>query len=156
MPSHELYPQDYGAVPLGGHCGVLAVAILAGRTFQEAWDALKPGRTARWQGGTSHPARMRVLEAWGVKVRKTLHMTARELRYTKGQSPLASYDRALPRCTVETFARRYAKPGVTYMLRIRGHVLTLRDGLTIDQNEACPVEQYSLRNSIVTISTERL
>jgi hypothetical protein len=147
------YPSDYGKVAPGGHCGVLAVAILAGRTFAEAWEGLK--RPGRWVGGTNHFQRARLLTSWAVPVRHVRHVYRHEYSHMRGVSPWAAYDGVLPRCSVETFARRYAKPGVTYMLRIRGHVLTLRDGITIDQTNACPVEQYSLRRSIVTVSTER-
>jgi hypothetical protein len=149
-----LYPIDYGNVAPGGHCGVLAVAIFAGRTFQEAWDALK--RPGRWSGGTNQYRREAVLKQWGIACRHVLHVTGREFRVTGTTSPLLCYAACLPRCSVETFARKYAKPGVTYMIRIRGHVLTLRDGIAIDQTNACPVELYPLRRSIVTHSSERI
>lgn len=155
MTAPVSYPNDYGSVAPGGHCGVLAVAILSGRTFREAWDALTP-RKGRWTGGTRHNERIAVLRSWGVPFRATLHMTGADYRFCGGKSPLSSYDAILPRCSVATFARRYAKPGVTYMLRIKRHVLTLRDGYCVDQTECCPVERYSLRRSIVTQSVERI
>jgi len=152
------YPTDYGTVTPGGHCGVLAVALLAGRSFQEAWGALSPPglRRGRWKGATNHPARMAVLRRWAVPVRTAMHMTAADLRFMGGKSPLASFDRALPRCSVATFARDHAKPGVTYMLRVSRHVVTLRDGIVIDQQHAAPAASHRSGRCIVTHSVERL
>lgn len=151
-----LYPADYGSVPMGGHCGVLATAIFAGRTFQQAWDALRPRNKRSWGGATNCATRRAVLKAWGVAFRATFHVTRGEFAYFKGESPLLPYDASLPRCSVATFARRYAKPGVTYMLRVRRHVVTLRDGIVIDQSCAAPADKHPEGKRLVTTSLERI
>ena len=149
-----LYPVDYGMVAMGGHCGVLAVAIMAGRPFEEAWDAIKSRsrKRGRWQGGTTHSERVTLLKAWGIPHRTVYHSPMARRGYIKP----AGYDDMLPICTLETFAKRYAKPGVTYMLRVSGHIVTLRDGMVIDQGYAGPVSGYFRRRSKVTHSVERL
>jgi hypothetical protein len=152
--SNPLYPADYGAVPMGGHCGVLATAIFAGRDFQQAWDALR--RPGRWSGQTNCQTRRAVLQGWKVPFRATFHVTRGDFAYFKGASPLSPYDASLPRCSVVTFARRYAKPGVTYMLRVRRHVVTLRDGIVIDQGCAAPADKHPEGKRLVTTSLERL
>lgn len=157
--THPLFPADYGSVPMGGHCGVLATAIFAGRTFQEAWDALaryQPRKRTKWKGGTRHDHRKRVLEGWGVPHRDALHVTSVDIALT-GMSPRSlAASGLLPRCSVTTFARRHAKPGVLYMLRVGRHVVTLRDGIVMDQTGAAPAAQHRSGRAIVTVSTERL
>ncbi|MBA4172813.1 MAG: hypothetical protein C0511_09215 [Hyphomicrobium sp.] len=153
-----LYPADYGNVPMGGHCGVLATAIFGGRSFLVAWDSLKAcqPRPGRWKGATNRLQRERVLRAWGVEFRSILHVTRNEYAFLKGRSMLACYDATLPRCSVATFARKYAKPGVTYMLRVRRHVVTLRDGIVIDQGRAAPADQHPEGKRLITHTLERL
>ena len=150
------YPADYGAVPMGGHCGILATAIFAGRTFQQAWDALHLEipfawkRSGRWKGKTNHGQRMAVLERWNVPHRVTPHVSKGSLAF------LPEGLGYLPRCSVATFAARHAKPGVTYMLRVSGHVVTLRDGIVIDQSAAAPAACHRAARSLITVSIERL
>lgn len=153
--TNPLYPADYGKVAPGGHCGVLAVAIFAGRTFEEAWAALAPKR-GRWSGGTRHGDRVAALRSWGIPLRTVLHLPAHECSYWQGRSPLLTYDASAPRCSVATFARRHAKPGVTYMLRVSRHVVTLRDGIVIDQTQAAPAASHWTAKKIVTVSVESL
>lgn len=159
--SAALFPADYGSVPMGGHCGVLATAIFAGRTFQDAWDALAPlqerkGKRKPWRGATYHHQRKRVLEGWKVAHRDAVHCPAKELAET-GMSPRSLIAAGLlPRCNVATFARRHAKPGTLYMLRVGRHVVTLRDGIVMDQTGAAPAAEHRSGRAIVTVSTERL
>lgn len=155
-----LYPADYGSVAMGGHCGVLATAIFAGRSFQDAWDALQlqqpepRGKHRVWQGATSHLQRQQVLDDWEVPHHNTIHLTAKDWKiYGSVNARKGGY---LPRCSVATFARKHAKPGVTYMLRVSRHVVTLRDGIVIDQSRAAPAAQHPSGRSIVTTSIERL
>jgi hypothetical protein len=156
--THPLYPADYGTVPLWGHCGVLATAILAGVPFEKAWNTLAPYYAAgrrKWTGGTHHLHRKAALETLGVPCKHRQHVPAGDLQWLRMmKSPsLADY---LPRCSVETFARRYAKPGVTYMVCVSRHVVTVRDGIVIDQTQAAPASQHRSRRQLVRWSTERL
>jgi hypothetical protein len=157
--SAALFPADYGSVPMGGHCGVLATAIFAGRTFQEAWDALapyQPPRRGGWKGGTRHDQRKRVLEGWNVPHTVRTHITNTDM-IVSGLSPRTlEAVGILPRCSVATFARRHAKPGTLYMLRVGRHVVTLRDGIVMDQTGAAPAAEHRSGRAIVTVSTERL
>lgn len=156
--THPLYPADYGTVPMGGHCGVLATAILAGVPFEEAWRTLAPyyaGRKRKWTGGTHHIHRKAALETLGVPCKHRQHVTAGDLQWFRMVNA-PGWEDCLPRCSVETFARRYAKPGVTYMVCVSRHVVTVRDGIVIDQTQAAPASQHHSRRQLVRWSTERL
>jgi len=115
-----------------GCCGVLAVAMLADVPFQTAWDALlslQP-RPKRWRGGTTHTQRLKALALLGVATESA---------------------QGLPRRTLATIVRStLLEPGVTYMVRVRGHVVTVRNGIVVDQAGALPIAQHPSRRKIVT------
>lgn len=98
---------------LGPNCGITAVAVMAGTTYAEAERVIRSlGRfTRRWKGGTNHELR-----------REALKILGHEL-----------IDIEVPRCTMQTFVRKYARPGVRYMVRTSGHVQVVKDGYLLDQ-----------------------
>jgi hypothetical protein len=149
------YPVDYGAVPTGGHCGVLACAILAGTTFEIAWDVLSTGRRGRWTGGTRIAEREAFLKALNVPHKARTHISRDRLKWLRSTgSPCLNDYR--PRCNVATFAARHAKPGVTYMITIARHVVTLRDGIVMDQQQAAPAAKHWTARKLIRHSIERL
>jgi hypothetical protein len=120
--------QPEGMVKGLGNCGVVAVAACAGVPYATAWDRLKcitarrtRGRT--WTGGTFYHERTVALAELGVDY--TVHHLGRGMLF-------------------RTWARTQAKPGVTYMVTITGHVVTYRDGVFMDQSGSGPVETSSV------------
>lgn len=101
-------------------CGVLSVAIIANVSFDVAHAALKnamkvclPHRK-RFGGSINLAMYNLALDGLAVKyVRKNVVGTLRLSR----------------------FAQVYAKPGVLYAVRVPGHIMTMRDGMVIDQHK---------------------
>jgi len=127
------YPDGYQPGPI---CGVLSTAICAGVSFYAAHAWFKARKGAKWKGSTTVSVRDEALKHFGVKFETK--------RWTR------------PRPTVKTFAAKHAAKGATYMLRVRGHVVTLRNGWVLDQHERAVACLHDRRNCIVTHSTRIL
>lgn len=128
-------PALSGDVPC---CGVLAVAMLAGVTFEAAWDAIKPHvrRRGSWQGSTYDWQRRKALEALGVKFV--------EERF---------YDKPM---TVKTFVEWLAKPNTHYNVHVRGHVVHVFNGVVTDQAESLPAREHRSGRRKVTQVWQRV
>lgn len=129
-----MYPDGFDTTAKRvGNCGVLALAICAGVSYQVAWEACK--RNLKLLGKDRQ--RMRVA--------------------TNHAQRLASLRQLAVKCievdpegfTVRQFAERYADNGKVYMLRIKGHVVTLKGGFVVDQHRCLPWQQYNKRRKIL-------
>lgn len=122
---------DGFALPLGArsgpNCGVTAVAIIAGISFDHAWKLLSVYYGPRWKGKTNVVQRAAVLEALGVKM---------EYLITPRRRTLEAYARLLP-------AGRY-------MVRTTGHVQLLQAGMVLDQGGVVPVSKHWGRRKLVS------
>lgn len=117
-------PADYRR---GGNCGVLSVAIVAGVSFEKAWAACRMRKGSK--GATSAGQREIALNALKVRFEKKRFLKTRP--------------------TVRVFARDWTVPGVTYMATTHGHVVTVKDGIVIDQQGASPAATHWTRNKRV-------
>lgn len=113
---------------LGPNCGVTAVAVVCGISFDEAWNALRFGRTRNWKGRTTVSDWIRVLMSRNV---------SHEVRLAR-------------RTTLQHWTTYYAKPGVTYMVRTTGHVQVVKDGWVLDQLGAKPIGLFWGRRKRLT------
>lgn len=115
----------------GPNCGVTAVAIVAGVPFATAWAQLGRGHGKSWKGRTTHAQRIQALKVLGV-----------------------SFDELEPRrMTLETFVRRFAKPGARYMVRTTGHVQVVQDGMVADQGGVVEAAKHWGRRKFVSRAT---
>ncbi len=137
LDMQALKPVDY---KYGGNCGVLAVAICAGVSFEKAKEACRLRKGSK--GGTSHAQREEALKRLGVSFESRAH----------GHHSFAK----IKTMKVSTFARDWTVPGAVYMLRVSHHVVTVRDGIVMDQNGVSPAATHWTRNKIVTRSTRIL
>lgn len=98
-----------------GCCGVYAVAEATGLPFATVFEIAKTvlGKRASWRGSTTDDERDRILAAIGA--------TVVEVPSMKGQTLLEA---AWP---------GYYDSSCNYIMCITGHVVTLKDGLYIDQ-----------------------
>lgn len=98
-------------------CGVTAVATCAEVPFPIVFEHMKHvgGRTEGWKGRTIDTARENALKHFGVQYEK------RDFQKEKVFVQFWQW------------AFQYAKPGVTYMVNIPGHVVTFKDFHIIDQ-----------------------
>lgn len=104
-------------------CGVLAVAIAAKVSFDVAFEACKrnmPKHRQRMRGSTYKEQRDAALRELAVKF--TVINTEQSVR---------------------DFCQVRQDDGYVYILEVRGHVLTLRDGAIIDQSRYCIWQDYA-------------
>lgn len=99
-------------------CGVIASAICAGVDYDVAHAAAK--RTIA-SGRKRFGGRMRFDHVW--RTLTELGATYELMVLKSGHAPM----------TLGHFAAYEAKPGVTYLVHVTGHFITLRDGYVIDQ-----------------------
>jgi len=115
----------------GPNCGVTALAVSAGVSFQKAWQtfqAVNP-RTygSRWKGGTYTRDQARALERLKV-----------------------AYDNMqLPRMNLKNFVDTYAAPDTVYMVTTTTHVQTVLNGQVIDQSGKKPIDEFWGRKKFV-------
>lgn len=122
------FPEGFQPGPC---CGVLAVAVCAGVTFPEAWDKLaKLERAKRFRGGTYTGNRSRALRYFKVP------FDERRLPYRQ-------------KTTVMKFAEWQTRPGVLYMLTTGRHVVTVQDGMVMDQRGKAHFSEHWARRQIV-------
>lgn len=156
--AYAALPADYGQVSYGGHCGVLAVAMLAEVPFWKAWEFLEPlspkPRGKPWQGGTRHITRIDALEAFGVDYRERIAVPKADLEWMRRTGVEA--DEYLPRMQLRSFVNGYAKSGITYMVTTNRHVVTVRDGFIYDQSQvSCSWDHWAARQMVRCV-VERL
>lgn len=103
----------------GGHCGVQAVAVVAGiglprcfRVFQETCRNIKDN--PRWSGGTRYHERIRVLDKLGVKYQEL------DTKHTRN-------------LTLQRFIKDVANPNHVYMVTTTRHVQLVRGDQVLDQ-----------------------
>lgn len=144
------YPDGY-ALSFEPHCGVLSVAMCAGVSFERAWDACGDAGTRGpgWRGLTDEGERRAALVALGVRFSEALAIPTRRMKRNPQWGGMC-----IARCSVSTFAAKRAKPGVTYMVRIKRHVVTVRDGMVADQSGISPAARHpTARRMICSVWT---
>lgn len=109
-------------------CGVLAVAVCAVVSFEEAHAACKrnlPSHRKRFGGRTFDEQRIRAMFDLKVKFVVWKHT---------------------PTCTVDEFVLQYAEAGKTYQLKVSRHVITVCNGWVMDQYAHCGSAGHPTRN----------
>lgn len=120
---NELFknPEDQRRGP---NCGVTALAVTTGVSFNKAWQTFKavnPRKyNARWKGGTYSSDQQKALEKLGVDF-DTLE---------------------LPKMTLANFVREHTKRDTLYMVTTTGHVQTVLNGEVIDQCGKKPIGNF--------------
>ena len=135
-------PADFKNGPC---CGVVAVAVVAGISQAQAEKMLRaemPSHRSRWTGGTNKDQRNKVLAKLGIKFTSKYVFTV-----VNGN---------LKRTTLAIYVREYTAPGRTYMLVTNHHVVTVRDGIVIDQRGPAPAAKHWAAKQRVRHVTEIL
>lgn len=116
----------------GGNCGVTALAVSAGISFQKAWDtfiAVNPreyGRK-RWTGGTYTSDQTKALE----------------------RLKIAFYNLPVEKTNLKNFVRNYTQRDTVYMVTTGRHVQTVLNGHVIDQQGKKHIAEYWGRKKFV-------
>lgn len=125
-----MYPEGFDATQDKNRpiCGVLAVAIAAGVSFDVAFAACKrnmPKHRQRMRGSTYKEQRDAALKELGVKFNARFRCND------------------IHTFSVLQFCEMHANDGFVYLLEVRGHVMTFRDGCIIDQGKYIPWQSYA-------------
>jgi hypothetical protein len=130
------YPEGFSRAELSRKpiCGVLSVALCANVSYPVAHAACKRAMNAlgvglRFRGRTYQVQREHALASLAVRFEKE----------TLGLGE-----------TLGHWVAKYAVPGVAYMVCVRGHVVTVRDGIIVDQNANLPAIMHPSRRKFVT------
>tara|TARA_R100001440_G_scaffold18866_1_gene31927 strand:+ start:279 stop:803 length:525 start_codon:yes stop_codon:yes gene_type:complete len=121
----------------GGHCGVQAVAVVAGISLNDAFVQFKKhckrvASKKRWHGGTKHDERLVVLDKLNVKYDKLLQQHKRNgILYSTG------FD-----MTLQRFIKDVANPNHVYMVTTTGHVQLIHGNKVLDQGGVVDINDY--------------
>ena len=117
----------------GNHCGVQAVAVVAGISLDDAFAQFKRNckRVAskkRWAGGTKHEERVAILQQLNVKYEKLIQ---------KGSSYIIGHG-----MTLQRFIKDVANPNHVYMVTTTGHVQLIHGNNVLDQGGVVDIQDY--------------
>ncbi len=115
----------------GPNCGVTALAVSAGISFQKAWDTFRAVNpkvyNKRWKGGTYPSDQARALE----------------------RLQIAFYSLPVEKTNLKNFVRDYTARDTVYMVTTGSHVQTVLNGHVIDQQGKRHVAEYWGRKKFV-------
>lgn len=115
----------------GPNCGVTALAVSAGISFQKAWDtfrAINPRvYNNRWKGGTYPTDQAKALE----------------------RLQIAFYNLPVEKTNLKNFVRDYTARDTVYMVTTGRHVQTVLNGHVIDQQGKKHIAEYWGRKKFV-------
>ncbi len=117
----------------GSHCGVQAVAIVAGISLTEAFGKFRKhckrvASKKRWHGGTKHEERVAILQQLNVKYEKLVQ---------KGSSYIIGHG-----MTLQRFIKDVANPNHVYMVTTTGHVQLIHGNKVLDQGGVVDIQDY--------------
>lgn len=126
----------------GPVCGLFAVAQLTGVKFEEVRETYRiiSGVGRRWKGSTFMDFLYRTMD-----VLEFQHVSLTPYRW----QPIKS-DGQPRNPRLSTLARDFCIPGVKYMVRVRGHIVTVKDYFVMDQCNLQPADKVWCKNKIVT------
>tara|TARA_R100000656_G_scaffold117522_2_gene90925 strand:+ start:18406 stop:19110 length:705 start_codon:yes stop_codon:yes gene_type:complete len=138
----------------GPNCGVTAMAIASGISFDASWDLLKKvcsgvrfsdcGRawnSTKFTGGTFDRERAIAYKKIGLKTT--------EIKLDKIKKRLK-----VKNLTITQFVKWGSKKGATYIITAGNHVQVLKDGWLIDQSGPTTVDKFWNRNSYIKLARE--
>ena len=117
-------------------CGVLAIAVAAGTSFAQATEAVKQNllpHQKRHGGKTYHEQRLGALDTLGVK-------------YVELPKP--------PKMTLARWYTEHAYLNKHYMVMTSAHIVTVKNGVLMDQQQCCALEHFNSRHCFVREVTE--
>lgn len=136
------YPKGYVAgLP---NCGVVAIAAITGKDYQDVWNwfRVKNKRPAQWRGSTYSRDYAEALSALG-KTNSSLIFTGRKSASKPGQQ------RPIP---LHYWVRLYSKkyPGKKFLVCSCNHTMAVEDGVVLDQSGILPVNEHKSKGRRVT------
>jgi len=130
-----------GGAFIGGHCGVQAVAVVAGISLTKAFRVFQEhcalARQGNWKGGTRYGDRVKVLDKLGVKYDKL------DPAHTNG-------------LTLQRFIKDVANPNHVYMVTTTGHVQLVRGGQVLDQGGVKEIAEFHGKRKRISFPVLRI
>tara|TARA_A100001201_G_C4069877_1_gene195437 strand:- start:151 stop:678 length:528 start_codon:yes stop_codon:yes gene_type:complete len=122
----------------GGHCGVQAVAVVAGISLNDAFIQFKKhckfiAKRKRWSGGTHYEDRLVVLDKLNVKYDKLVR---------KQKTGNNKVDKIGYGMTLQRFIKDVANPNHVYMVTTTGHVQLVYGNNVLDQGGVVDINDY--------------
>lgn len=125
------YPVDFTEdMRKQGICGVLAIAVASNRSMKQAHEACA-------RNLMPHQKRH-------VKRTYDEQIIASILGFGKSVEHLE-----VARQNLRSWVSRCARPGEHYLVFVSGHVLTVKNGLVLDQHSYAPVDEHPSRRQFV-------
>jgi len=120
----------------GGHCGVQAVAVVAGISLNDAFVQFKKhckfiAKRKRWSGGTHYEDRLVVLDKLNVKYDKLIQKDKLGMLYSTCDG-----------MTLQRFIKDVANPNHVYMVTTTGHVQLVYGNNVLDQRGVADINDY--------------
>ena len=120
----------------GGHCGVQAVAVVAGISLTEAFGKFRKHcnrvkRKRRWSGGTMYNERLDVLDKLNVKYDKLVQKDKLGMLYSTCDG-----------MTLQRFIKDVANPNHVYMVTTTRHVQLVYGNKVLDQGGVVDINDY--------------
>ena len=134
--------QPPGTQRNGGNCGIVAIAYAANVSVQEASEAYMKVRKkdGRWQGASSFYGRCETLNYFNVKYEVLVLPQP-----WKKKISLLKYVKEV--CN---------EKDVVYIITMRGHVMTAKNGYVMDQHGVSKVEEDSWKRHKVYLNTLKI
>lgn len=123
--------QPSGLVTGLPNCGVVAVATALDLPYQNVWDYFASTRPHQWRGRLYWVDLRKAIKHFGGKVKP--HTT---------------------KMTLAKWVDMHTVSGRTYIVRLGGHFVTVKDSFVVDQTATAPVTDHWARNKRVTHSME--
>ena len=138
----------------GGHCGVQAVAVVAGISLNDAFVQFKKhckfiAKRKRWSGGTHYEDRLVVLDKLNVKYDKLLQKVGNKPEWHN--SCKIGYG-----MTLQRFIKDVANPNHVYMVTTTGHVQLVRGGQVLDQGGVKEIAEFRGKRKRITFPVLRI
>lgn len=119
-------------IGLGNDCGIVAIAALTGKPYDEVkdWFKTKNNHPAQWRGRTSIDDYMDALTELGKPDSYKLHTLLRPM-------PLHMWSRI--------YCRRY--PGKKFLVASTRHTMAVQDGIVLDNTDVRHVNEHPSKGS---------
>jgi len=134
----------------GPNCGVTAVAIAMGISFNQSWELHKKvgKKSNKWKGSTFSHDRIKVLNKLNAKYRVYNGYTdiTKYGRITKRSNLSFSYDTPI---TLSKYVKWNCNTTSTYIITTTGHVQVVKGGWVIDQCDSKPIHEWSGKRKYV-------
>lgn len=136
------YPKGYvSGLP---NCGVVAIAAITGKDYEEVWNWFKKrnNRRGQWRGRTYIKDYIPALNEFGKVESKLIFQGKKRATKIGEQRPIPLH------YWVRIYSLKY--PGKKFLVSSCNHTMAVEDGIVLDQSGIQPVNQHKSKGRRVT------